>query len=578
MPRIPIPNSPGFVQAQRGTVLMTDAPGANFKMDESAALINLGRSIGDAGVKVSNAGSQAVSAWSKYYAQSQDTENKLAAAEDRALFKESGNALIKRITENPAASVEDKKLWIEDFQRNYDNSRKPLLERMSKDFRSLHDVEMSALAADFADRRKIALIESDIRSKSDAALNDYQSFCDRGEFDEAARLVTEMRGSIWNDQQAKALLEKDLPMRRDFSQAQELAESSPVMALKQLKEVSGEGKHLYFGNLTEKGRRQLVYYAETLAAKSEKEMDQRVLAEMTAGSRPYSDEQLTEMRDNGMISNEQFVTYSKWNKEFDRAEQSKKTLQEKAAAASKQQQIYQFMYDKFYSRDWKQQPLSEAEATQIYREAKELYGSDYKGFMSFADDLQKRVAGIGKGTDFYSGIVGRQVKDFLNTALKNNGLFYEKDPGWFKRTVRKDDPIFQNARYIELYQLAEEIAPALNNDYEKIMQTLTTKIKQLNDGKIDRIVFNAIDGISAGANSAVPQKKWFDSRRVVMYDWTLAGTGMTGMDPAQKMTASEIKQRKAAGELDRADIVRIKTVKNGMKIAELKDGSLVYVE
>ena len=574
MPRIPIPNSPGFVQAQRGTVLMTDAPGANFKMDESAALINLGRSIGDAGVKVSNAGSQAVSAWSKYYAQSQDTENKLAAAEDRALFKESGNALIKRITENPAASVEDKKLWIEDFQRNYDNSRKPLLERMSKDFRSLHDVEMSALAADFADRRKIALIESDIRSKSDAALNDYQSFCDRGEFDEAARLVTEMRGSIWNDQQAKALLEKDLPMRRDFSQAQELAESSPVMALKQLKEVSGEGKHLYFGNLTEKGRRQLVNYAEALAAKSEKEMDQRVLAEMASGSRPYSDEQLTEMRDNGMISNEQFVTYSKWNKEFDRAEQAKKTLQEKAAAASKQQQIYKFMYDKFYSRDWKQQPLSKAEATQIYREAKELYGSDYKGFMSFADDLQKRVAGIEKGTDFYSGIVGRQVKDFLNTALKNNGLFYENDPGWFKRTVRKDDLIFQNARYIELYQLAEEIAPVLNNDYEKIMKVLTTKIKQLNDGKIDRIVFNAIDVI----NSVVPEKKWFDSKRVVMYDWTLAGTGMTGMDPAQKMTPDEIKARKEAGELDRADIVRIKTVKNGMKIAELKDGSLVYVE
>jgi hypothetical protein len=566
MPRIPIPNSPGFVQAQRGTVLMTDAPGANFKMDESAALINLGRSIGDVGVKVSNAGSQAVSAWSKYYAQSQDTENKLAAAEDRALFKESGNALIKRITENPAASVEDKKLWIEDFQRNYDNARKPLLERMSKDFRSLHDVEMSALAADFADRRKIALIESDIRSKSDAALNDYQSFCDRGEFDEAARLVTEMRGRTWNDQQAKALLEKDLPMRRDFSQAQELAESSPVMALKQLKEVSGEGKHLYFGNLTEKGRRQLVNYAEALAAKSEKEMDQRVLAEMASGSRPYSDEQLTEMRDNGMISNEQFVTYSKWNKEFDRAEQAKKTLQEKAAAASKQQQIYKFMYDKFYSRDWKQQPLSEAEATQIYREAKELYGSDYKGFMSFADDLQKRVAGIEKGTDFYSGIVGRQVKDFLNTALKNNGLFYENDPGWFKRTVRKDDPIFQNARYIELYQLAEEIAPALNNDYEKIMQVLTTKIKQLNEGVIDRIINNTING-----QLPLSKANIFDSRIDGLIPPYFAVKG-------GPMLPMEVAKRKAAGDIDMADVVSEEKNSNGTRKLTLKDGSIVYAQ
>ena len=168
---------------------------------------------------------------------------------------------------------------------------------------------------------------------------------------------------------------------------------------------------------------------------------------------------------------------------------------------------------------------------------------------------------------------------FLDRLLKEGELVYDK--GWLSHG--KDDEAFQSARYLELYEFAPQLYNSGVTDYEQLYGRLEQEVKKLNDGKIDRIVFNAMDGTSAGANSsgansAVPRKKWFDSRRVVMYDWTLAGSGMTGMDPAQKMTPDEIKARKEAGELDRADIVRIKTVKNGMKIAELKDGSLVYVE
>ena len=128
MPRIPVAQRAGAIEHVRAEAPITGG-GQTLKYyggDGTAeAFARAGQKIGRAMEGFGNAIMQ-------FAAKSQDVENKLAAAEDRALYTERSNALLKQITANPGASEEDQNKWFKEFEENYARDRKQYTDKRSE--------------------------------------------------------------------------------------------------------------------------------------------------------------------------------------------------------------------------------------------------------------------------------------------------------------------------------------------------------------------------------------------------------------------------------------------------------------
>ena len=227
MPKIPLSQRAGAIQHVR-TAAPINAGGQTLKYyggDGTAeAFAKAGERIGSGLEKLGHSMLQ-------FARQTQDVENNLAAAEDRALYNERSNALLKQLVSNPGASEEEKNKWIKDFEENYAVDRKEITKRMSTAYRTQHDVEMTSLAKTFAAKRSLAIRESSVTGQLNRAMDLYKRSCESGDFEEAKRILHDNKGTLFSEEQVKHFTEHDLPMRQDFFDAKQLAESDPRTAL-----------------------------------------------------------------------------------------------------------------------------------------------------------------------------------------------------------------------------------------------------------------------------------------------------------------------------------------------------------
>lgn len=475
MPRIPLSQRSGMVQHVR-----SEAPVNSHSMrivnpenNDAAAWNALNKSI-----------NTAVSALAEYQTEAQAVENRLAAAQDRAALRDGAMALQQKLADDPGAPDEEKQAWIERFQLDWEEKRHEYLDRMDPEFRKQHDVEISSMQREIAQKQSLILIEGRAQRLSDEAMKDYKLFCEQGNWAEAQRIVSEMSGSVWTVEQAARLRDVDLPMRQDHFAAKAMADNVPQRALDELNAKDAKGNFVNYKNLTPNDRRAMVKYAQSVSNQKEMEEDQAVAAAYESGKKLYTDEQLIELHDAGTITDKQFVRYKNWNKAFDREQSTLATRQANLRKAQRQQAVNAFYATALYNPDGSPKVLTQADASRICLEGKEkFFGPDADGLTAFYDRVYSQVEKAAAGKTFAQTDAGKMILKYIND--KDLSAFYWDTWAWGDE---KSDVAFTLSQKLQLLSIAEAEFKRNGGDLEKTINALDARLKDLNNGRITSIL------------------------------------------------------------------------------------------
>ncbi len=475
MPRIPLSQRSGMVQHVR-----SEAPVNSHSMrivnpenNDAAAWNALNKSI-----------NTAVSALAEYQKEAQAVENRLAAAQDRAALRDGAMALQQKLADDPGAPDEEKQAWIERFQLDWEEKRHEYLDRMDPEFRKQHDVEISSMQREIAQKQSLILIEGRAQRLSDEAMNDYKLFCEQGNWAEAQRIVSEMSGSVWTIEQAARLRDVDLPMRQDHFAAKAMADNVPQWALDELNAKDAKGNFVNYKHLTPDDRRALVKYAQSVSNQKEMEEDQAVAAAYEAGEKLYTDDELTERHKGRAITDRQYVRYRNWNKEFDRMQTAEAARQRNIRKALRVQEVNRYYATALYNPDGSPKILTAEDAARICKDGKEkFFGPDADGLTAFYDRVYSQVEKAAAGKTFAQTDAGKMILKYIND--KDLSAFYWDTWAWGDE---KNDGAFTLSQKLQLLSIAEAEFKRNSGDVEKTIKALDSRLKDLNDGKITSIL------------------------------------------------------------------------------------------
>lgn len=562
MPKIPMLDQ-AAVNHQRSTVHMTGAPGMNFKMDESRALINFGNTLSDFGGTIANAGNKVVSAKVKFQQELQYTEDRLAAAEDRALFKEGASALNLKLADNPGASDEEKKEWVNEFQKQYIAGRKQYTDRMSEKFRKLHDVEMLSISDSYARNRLEILTNAEVTRLQNESESLCKKACERGDFAEAERIVRENSGKLFNPEVARKLLEHDLPMRRDFYSVSKLVDLNPAQAVADLETTDKNGRYTNFINLSPDTRKQLLRYAKAKAAEQLTNEYQEICAGIvSSGKFPFTKEQMDEYHASGVWSAKKYnminSLYEGYQKSLVQKDTQKNQAQEKQKTAmlnSIKGQIDLMEYP---------HPDNAAEFKLKYTEQiQKIFPKDpYRQAQAIEhlDNFLKNDP-LGKTEN------GRMLKSYIIDTVDA----MEKDE---KNTMESKD-------LTDLRTNMLVAARKLVNDPKMTFAEASKKLDELKTAYCNKQIRSFINPFSGNLRDMSKYGKVFDSREIMDNSGANWFTRLW-VPEFDDMRKSKIDKLKKEGHIDRADIVRTATAtnKNGRKrtVWILKDGREVFAD
>lgn len=311
MPKIPLPNSAAIKHTSAASPLTGGGLKLHYYGDNG-----LGKALSGAGAAVGRGLTQLSSKMIEFQKEYEQTENKLAAAEDRALFARSSEELRMLLAENPGVDDATRMAWVKDFQEKYAENRKAITSRMTEDFRKLHDVEMMSMQESAANRQRLIIIEAGVTRQRDTAENLYKQACERGDFTEARRIIDEYDGSLWNSEIAARLRDHDLPSREQYFLASKLVNANPEQAAQELNAVDKQGQYTRFSHLSINARQQLLRAAKGKAAENITNFTQEYIAQINSGTLTETTESLTQKFNSGMISQSQYNAVMPYVKRF----------------------------------------------------------------------------------------------------------------------------------------------------------------------------------------------------------------------------------------------------------------------
>ena len=281
MPKIPMVNKPGMIQHQRSTVLMTGAPGMNFKMDESRTLMNLGSEISNASAKIGDAVNRAVSAREQFFLKQQDTENKLAATEARNLYRTINTELENRMAGNPA-EFEKFKDWAAEADKSYADGVLDFTKKMSPEFRQQFESEMNGVRTENLMRRERIGIQAKVTANYNLFQSQWKDAALRGDLTACNRMLEEHNGLLISQQEYE---QKKLDYGRlaAFGEAKRMVEAGTPGITGKLKERNSEGHYANFTGLDDAARDRFIRVAEANDAQKRSDENQTLVDRLNSG-------------------------------------------------------------------------------------------------------------------------------------------------------------------------------------------------------------------------------------------------------------------------------------------------------
>ena len=525
-----------LVHSDHSPVYMTGAPSMSFKMDEADAVKSLGKSIG-------SAASQLGGSMLQYARESRDAEDRLAATEARSLYRTIQANLATRMTENPN-DFEHFAEWASDAEQEYNNSVKPVTDRMSSRCRKLFEAEMQGIRAETANQRTRVGLQAKISADYKLFQSQWKDASLRGDEAEASRILNEHRGKLISEQEYQQKL-LDFNRLRDSGAAKRLVETSPAAAVEQLKARTPDGSYSNFPKLDLSYRERLIHTAETTTAKRELETMQSFNAGLISGDNQITQEQLDAQHKSGEINDRLYVSMSANLKSYlaekvrvqDRNASAAQKAKDRADAIS--QSKFKLLVREFeFSSDPARNIL---EKNTFLKQLQKDFKGQYKFQTEMLDYLEERSKLVGLKRRIFATPEGETCKKWLDDNYSER--FFRYDPPGLGNKEQSEE--FARSRYIEasdyLAQCLKQGLPAA----EAIKRT-EDLIQRLNDGQIYHLYKNGTVGS--------PKKTVYDSRNT------------RGFFPNR-------------GDLDLADVVEKSVEKSsGREIWKLKNGSVVFAD
>lgn len=274
MPRIPISKQPGLIQQQRSTVHASGAPGMNWKMEEGAALRQLGDSIGISGAQVGGA-------LQKYANEAKETQNTLAATQAGNLYRSINTDLENRMAENPN-EFDNFKDWATEAEKRYEDESKDFVGRMSPEFRAQFVERMNGIRAEALGRRVRIGIQAKVTADYNLFQSEFKNAAITGDEETARFLLDRERGRLISDQEYQMKL-MDFERLRDAGAAKRLVDAGDDGIIESLKKRDDAGNFTEFSKMDTAYRDRLIRVAESNDAQRRSDENQMLLDRLNSG-------------------------------------------------------------------------------------------------------------------------------------------------------------------------------------------------------------------------------------------------------------------------------------------------------
>ena len=500
MPRIPFAQTPDMPRHTSDAVPMSGAPGMGFKMEEGEALKQFGRSIGEAGRAVG-------SAMADFNNKMTDTRNSLAAAEAQSLYQKKYAELKTRMANNPGEFAKFGE-WAQELEDAYSEEAKPILERMSRNYRKLFETRMAGVRAERQGTvdyfRSQAEVSENLRIY-DALKKEYSQ---NGDAEAYKAIVQEHRGRLISDAQADLDL-RDYPRLAESSEARQLIDSDPESALKKLSERGGpDATYTQYTHLPPDYRRSLIRSAEVAAARKQNDFCQNLISHYySTGQLLHSDEELKQMHEEGRLSDELYNRAVNYNKHFLAEMSAKESRAASARNAGIDKRIAEFTLKNLYDERGRQRILTEGEADLVCQRALQLCEAYPAKGLALVKTIRASVEKIKRG-DVFDTPDGKEVLKFLRAQ----DFYYNAGPlkrGWFGGEKR--EPIDLNSKdfqknidgtrgdgfdftdayaaqqRLDLYRLGEEML-AQGKSAPEIIERMTGAVDSIHAGRTQNVL------------------------------------------------------------------------------------------
>lgn len=248
MPQIPMDNRTNFIDHVQSAVPLSG--GGNYLKyygnDGTAeALSKAGKKIGDV--------------LGDYGKKLEDTENKLAAAEARNLYRTLNSELELRMADEPSKFNEFVE-WIKETDQKYQEMSAGITARMSRDYRKLFEEEMVGIRQEDAHKKLLLSNEARVTANYNLFKSQWKDSALRGDYNESKRLLEENRGELISEEEYQRL-NLDYERFAAYGEVARAVEANVPGIANQLKERNSDGSYKYFGKLDIDKREQFIKVA-----------------------------------------------------------------------------------------------------------------------------------------------------------------------------------------------------------------------------------------------------------------------------------------------------------------------------
>lgn len=483
MPRIPL-SEKGLVQNRQDAVYMQGAPGLDWKMGEGRALINFGDSLGRGLYGLG----KAIKEWGE---KERDTNDKLMAQQDLNLFNSTFAQLRQDLANNPGIDDTQKAVMIHEWQERYADERKQYTEKMSGDFRKLHDARMLGRSADARNDINLLMIQGRVQRDMDLANAQFQAALQAGDVETARRIVSDHRGGLYSEEQAQKML-VTIDQQAPYYLAKRDIEAGDLKAEERIKNDE-------FGKMPIALKERALAAARTQRINRENQTYTEYLGGILDGSIYPDDDAVINRFERGEISETAKNKMLKLNRqerdrlriEADRAESRQRQAKERQRRALEQQKtdkLAAFKLD-LALNVFSSNPNEAALQMDEWMKRSEIaFPDDPKSQLELRKSITEAVHdGLsGKGDFALPG--GAEVLSFIQenygaTAQNAKGLKY--DPNGFFNT--ENSPEFMKARWYEVVDRAKNMLRQ-GKPAAEIIKDIKDQVSLLNDGQIGQIM------------------------------------------------------------------------------------------
>lgn len=516
MPQIPFRKNADLIQHRNLAVHASGGPDMNFNMENAESLIRLGNTIRSAGQNIGSAAS-------KFAEQKVSTENKLASAQARNLYRSMQDDLRKRMADNPG-QIDHFQEWATETDRNYAEAETEFTNRMSPQYRKLFETEMNALRKHSLNEREYIVRQAITQKNYDLFQTQWKDAALRGDPDECKRQLEEHRGTLISEQEYQQKL-LDYDRLSAFGEVKREVEAGTPGIVSRLKERDSRGIYKNYPGLEESARDRFIRFAEAEETRREAETDQKVLAALADGNILISDEELKRRHDAGMITDRQYHTYKGWNetfrKEGKRSADYQASQQEKAVKASRKQQLERLLTDAEYDENGYPKTLDDPAFSDAFGKVKRICGNDYS---LYSETMQKLNSLRGKDLSIQKAPLYKDGEGILNQWKKSGKMTAE---GSFWRTDSSDEAKFFVERSLRI-DMERFCADHPKASTKELYDFMNDKLKTYNTMRLEKIITTGGKGIRDVIGGANPHR--YNKITVTAPD----GWRFKGGDPSKK--------------------------------------------